>query len=601
MTAAASVVVALALALAVPATGQASWIDLARTMAAPWPGIQRPDGALPDYLDAVSDAYGGWGETRYGDATMGYALLQTGLRDGDARSTEAGLRAVNYATTRVWELPSVFEQMAVAAAYNLTRGRPELEGSRVQWAAWLQRRRTVRLQYEYHFGNHWLVDAVSVLELRQSGLRAAARGTVPGGGPPTRRRGGVRLISRSARRRAIRLVNVRVPRIVRAGRPFVLSDRPDNPIAYHGLSVGLYARAVRLLGRRAAPAARRVVRQTAQTAALISAPNGDSGYFGRSQGHAWALSGTAYGAELAASLRSGSPRERERAHGVAQRALARLQSEYPVGPAGQLITPALAEDLAAGARGLDVYAGAPDMAGLALMLLNWTLELAPDEQAAGSLPADRRLQATISQEEGRFAVVRRRRTWFAVKMTRSERGLQAPDLRYDAGLALALTRVGGEWRELVPQRPRNGARSPTTAGPMLLGKGRGRFHGDSIRVQPSGQVVVRGEFRRGRGRRPRSATIVHRPLRCGVALTFAARRGTYYRLSAFFSRPPQITPTGASDGSQLVVASASLSSMRLAPGTLASGERARLWRVDIRLHARTARRVGLRFTAVDCA
>ena len=217
-------------------------------MAAPWPAVQRPDGALADYLDAVSGSYGGWGETRYGDATMGYALLQTGLRDGDAAVTQAGLRAVTFATTRQWDQPSVFEQMAVAAAYNLTRGQPGFEQARAQWEGWLRRRRTVRLQYEYHFGNHWLVDAVGVLELRQSGLRS---GALPGDRPPAGQLRGVPLVSRWARRRALRLINKRVPRIVRAGTPWVLSDRPDNPIAYHGLSIGLYARAVHLLGRRA--------------------------------------------------------------------------------------------------------------------------------------------------------------------------------------------------------------------------------------------------------------------------------------------------------------------------------------------------------------
>ena len=445
--------------------------------------------------------------------------------------------------------------MAVAAAYNLTRGRPELEQARAQWAVWLRGHRTIRLQYSYHFGNHWLVDAVTVLELRQSGLRS---GALPAAPPPLGQRRGRPLVSRWARRHAIRLINKRVPRIVRAGTPWVLSDRPDNPIAYHGLSVGLYARAVHLLGRRASPGARRVVRQTVQTAALVTAPNGDSGYFGRSQGLAWSLSGVAYAAERAAQLRAGSRRDRARAHGVAQRALARLAAAYPVGKDGQLITPALAQDLAAGARGLDVYAGGPDMAGLTLMLLNWTIELGADERARAFLPADRPLRATVSQEDGRFAVVRRGRTWFAVKMTRSERGLQAPDLRYDAGLVLALRRSGGVWRELVPQRPRNGGLRPRSAGPVLLGKrGPAFFHGDSIRVRRGGKRARPRRVPQARrspvGRRRRRAPGEALRRRAHVP-SRAARAG--YRLSAFFSSPPQLTPTGASDGFQRVVASA---------------------------------------------
>ena len=581
---------AAVLLLSLPASAHASgWSELARTMAAPWPAVQRADGSLPDYLDAVSGAYGGFPDTRYGNALTGYALLQTGLREGDARITRAGRRALNFARRpgRVWKRPSVFEQLAVAGAYNLARGRPRLAQARARWARWARGFRTVRLQDELGYGNHWLVDAVTVLELRRSGLRSSRPGSIAGGGAAT------------ARRRAVELINVRIPRMDRAGGGFVLSDPPDYPIAYHGLSLGLYARAVRLLGGRASAAARRVLREAVRTAALVTAPNGDSTYFGRSQGQAWPLPGIAYGAELSARLPGSSRRDERHAHGVAQRALARLAAAYPVGAGGPLITPALAQDLAAGARGLDVYSGAPAMAGLTLVLLNWTLELGAVENAPGSLPADRPLRASISQGAGRFAVVRRGRTWFAVRMTRSERGTQAGDLRYDAGLALALTRVAGEWRELVPQRPRRGFAGPRSAGPLLLDGGPGRFYGDSIRTRGDGSVRVLGEFRRAGG--PQPASIVYRPLPCGVALAFSARGGSAYRLSAFFSGPPRLSRgIGAADATQQVVASADRVGLRLVPGTLASGERAHLWRVDIVLRARSARRVGARFTAVGC-
>jgi hypothetical protein len=586
--------VVAALLLSLPASGRASgWSDVARSMAAPWPEIQHTSGSMPDYLDAVSAAYGGYRGSRYGDAMLGYALLQTGLREGDARFTAAGVRALTSATLpgRVPEPPSVFEHMAVASAYNLTRANPELAGPRAQWALWLHTRTTVRLQYDDRYrGNHWLVDAVAVLELERTGLVSGVPGTILGSGAAT------------ARRRAVELINVQVPRMARAGRPFVLSDPPDNPIAYHGLSLGLYARAVHLLGHRAAPAARRTLRQAVRAAALMTAPNGDSSYFGRSQGQAWALSGTAYGALLAVALRVVPRREQASAQGVARRALARLRSAYPVTSRGQLITPALAADLPAGARGLDEYAGASDMAGLALALLNWTLDLRPDENSPAALPADRALRATISQDDGRFAVVRRGRTWFAVKMTRSVRPHQARDLRYDAGLALALRKGARGWRELVPQRPRNGDAGPPSAGPVLLGGAPRYFHGRSIDTRGDGSVRVAGDFRRlGGGRRRRPAAVVHRPTPCGVSLAFNARRADAYRLSAFFSRRPRISGRGAGDGFQTIAASADRTALRLAPGTMASGERAHLWRVAVTLHARTARRVGLHFRAARCA
>jgi hypothetical protein len=85
-----------------------------------------------------------------------------------------------------------------------------------------------------------------------------------------------------------------------------------------------------------------------------------------------------------------------------------------------------------------------------------------------------------------------------------------------------------------------------------------------------------------------------------VALALVARRGERFRASAFFSRRPRVSPSGATDGSQLVVPGADRIQAQLAPGTLASGERARLWRVDFRLRARTDRRIGLRFLGTGC-
>jgi hypothetical protein len=61
----------------------------------------------------------------------------------------------------VWKRPSVFEQMA--GAYNLTRGWPGFARSRADWARWLRKVRTVRLQYGDRYRNPWLVDAATVL------------------------------------------------------------------------------------------------------------------------------------------------------------------------------------------------------------------------------------------------------------------------------------------------------------------------------------------------------------------------------------------------------------------------------------------------------
>ena len=477
-----------------PAQADASrWERLARAMAAPWPDLQEPSGRLGDYTDALPGAFGRHAGTRYGDAVSGYALIDAGLRERDPRLVQTGIRAISFATdpARRPSRPSVFEQFAVAAAYNLARrqlaGDPGFERARKRWESWLRRVRIVELQHVDRYYNHWLVDAVAVLELRRTGLRSSARKAVLGGD------------AERAGRLAEELVNVRIPGLLPQRGPAVLSDAPDNPLAYHGLSLGLYARAVHLLGRKAAPEARRVLQQGVWAAALAMAPNGSLAYFGRSQEEAWAPAGAAYAAAYTAAL-PGSPRAVATvAHTVAYRSLERLERAYPIGSGGVAIVPAIGQALRPGWRGLDGYAGAPSMGGLALMMLNWTLELRPRERSTGRLPADFRLAQTVSQGRGRLAVVRRGATWFAVKISRSGSDRYRGDLRYEAGLTYALRRSRGRWRELVPQRPRTELAGRAGAGPMLVNGGPGHFFGHAIDVGESGIVNISGEYRNAVG------------------------------------------------------------------------------------------------------
>lgn len=52
---------------------------LAREMAEPWPRLQLEEGTFPDYLHGDRPPR----STRYGEAVLGYALMQTGLREND--------------------------------------------------------------------------------------------------------------------------------------------------------------------------------------------------------------------------------------------------------------------------------------------------------------------------------------------------------------------------------------------------------------------------------------------------------------------------------------------------------------------------------------
>src|SRR5687768_1399053 len=68
-----------------PDATESRWESLARAMTAPWPENQEPSGRLGDYTDELPGAFGDHAGTRYGDAVMGYALIQAGVRERDRR------------------------------------------------------------------------------------------------------------------------------------------------------------------------------------------------------------------------------------------------------------------------------------------------------------------------------------------------------------------------------------------------------------------------------------------------------------------------------------------------------------------------------------
>jgi hypothetical protein len=554
------------------------WRSLARDIAAPWPAIQRRSGMLPDYMD---ERYG----SRYGDAMMGYGLVRTGLREGNRAMVRTGLRAVTFATRRP-RVQSSFENFAVAATYNLARAHAadyaDFRRVRAAWESWMRRSRTTRLHLPIPFGNHWLIDALAVLELRRAGVRSGAG-------------------SAASLRLARRLIDVRVPsRVSRGGA--LLSDPPDEPMAYHGLSIGFYARALQLLGRSASDRSRTTLRRMVATAAQLTAPDGDTAYWGRSLQHVWSPAATAYAAEAAALLPGTSRAERAADRALAERTLARVAREYPIGARGQWIVPSLAQDFAAARPSLEGYAGAPAMSGLALTMLNWTLDGTRSGRSGSRLPADRSLARGFSHGRARFAVVRRGRVWFAVKAAHAERPYARDDLRYAFGLVSAKLRGPGGWFDLVPQRPPLGGRPPVTVGPVLLGRGgraAGFPDGERLSIGRRGVVEVRGAYRTRGGRVVRRTAWRFSTVDCGVRLSFGARAGERLALTAFFrAGRPELSAKSASDGQQRVTVTPAPSSMSVARRTLASARDAHLHRLEIRVRASRAREVRVTFCGI---
>ena len=544
------------------------WRAVSRQLAAPWPKIQRRNGSLPDALRERRWA-------RYGNGMAGLGLLQTGIRERKRRLVRAGVRAVSAETRRVFDSLAIqeFRIWAVAEAYSLVGRRLGHWGSaraaRRRWASWLRHQRIWWLRQPL-YENKVLVEAVAVLELLRTGLRSRVPRAVLGSGRS------------EARRRAVRLINRRIPAV--ASRPgFVLSDPGPSPTAYHALSYAMYARAVRLLGRRASRRSRALLRRLGRTTSHMVAPTGDLAYWGRSQAEKWTLSAAAYG--LAATAREpGSRRASDRRyHALADRLLRRLRA-YGAGPRGEWIVPSIRQNRALGRRSLDRYSHAPEYTGLALVYLNWAIPLLPRRSAVGRIAADRPMRAVIGHGRARFAVVRQRNLWFAVR----ERGTGG--FRYDFGPIAAKRLESGVWRDIVPLRPA----AHGSTGPVLRsGRRRGTPLGTSMRVTRTGRVLIRGGFRwRNRWLRRRVRFVVE-PTDC-LSLLVSARAGDRYDFSAFLpsGRPHEVGPFYGRVGDRGAVFSEPLTSARLRRG-YASASHARLTRGRFSIRARSSRFVGM--------
>jgi hypothetical protein len=523
---------------------------LAKEMAEPWVALQLPEGTFPDYLHGDKPPR----STRYGEAVLGYALVQTGVREGDDAMIDAGLRALTWFTGRrdlQRDHPSVFANAFVAAAYNLARRKlddhPRFEDSRERWERWLRRATPLWLPDTSHYGNKYLVDALAVMELLRSGLESDEPESI--------------LAERDrSRRRAERLLNLRVPRMAqREGWPiagekaFVLSDPgAGSPPAYHGLSLGMYARGLDLLGAHATDAARRTLREVAHCSWAVTAPDGDLAYHGRSQEQGWALALAAYGLLSAASIARPAPAARLR--DLARRAVKRLRSEHGVGAKGFFITPSLRPDYR-GTHGLDSYAAAIGYSGLTLAGLNWAIDrFGEGDPPASDAPAPAAAHVRTASPRYEFTVVRNGGWWFVVKSAAS---LRAEDMRYDFGLVALKARDGADgWRDVLPPRPKT-KEGPDSAGPVLRrSRAPGLPEAESVSVARDGTVTLTGGFRTAAGTwLRRGVRFRFEPIGSGVRLIFPTERGDRIKYSVFFrerGQRPRVEDDRVFDEEQVV-------------------------------------------------
>jgi hypothetical protein len=192
------------------------------------------------------------------------------------------------------------------------------------------------------------------------------------------------------------------------------------------------------------------------------------------------------------------------------------------------------------------------------------------------------MQALLSRGDSRFAVVRTKDVWYAVRATRG--GKHPEELREDFGLmALKIRGKNGGgassgWRDVVRLRPiTRGEGDPTdSAGPVLLrDAGLKAFpFTEKATLRSDGSVVIQGGLRGAPNPFKRivarldNGTIVRAldfspgtlirqdmtyritPTRCGARIEFPAQAGDRIEYSIFLAadeRRPRITSQGVSD------------------------------------------------------
>jgi hypothetical protein len=588
-------VVAIAVSAGTPtlahAAAPARWGALAAEIAAPWPDLQNEDGTYRDYVYgggisfcAERNCYPGFGNSRYAESVLGFALLQTGLRTGDQALIDTGLRSISYIVGRTdlrEKLQTNFETWAIASAYNLARAsiptRPLFAENRARWEKWLK---TVKplllLSGDRRYFNHHLVEAVATDEVIRTGLRSKAPGAVLN--PPIRKR--VQKVALDIVNREVHGIAAQTAVHSSGDIAEILSDRPEYPLAYQGFSLGFYARAIERLGHGVTDRSRELLRRMARASWLLTAPDGDLAYAGRSHEEAWALAMTAYGAEVAARLDGLSLGERARYHALADRAMRRLDASYPVGPQGMWIVPGLARDPVRGIPALDTYAGAAIFNGLTLIFTEWARkEAGVGKRASGQLASDSDGARRINRGEDTTVTLRRGSLWFAIRQA-SDFQRRPDDLRNDFGLVALERQVGGRWRHVIPQRPKTETADryrPDSAGPLLLtGAEPAVPFGQSISAGLKAVTVTGGWRTRGNQHVRTGVRFEFQSIPdCGVRLRFPVNAGDQVEYDVFTVGDPEdvsIAGGEVTDGRQRVTYSEQPADVRLDGGYVSASD-----------------------------
>ncbi|HKP89034.1 MAG TPA: hypothetical protein VJT75_03570 [Thermoleophilaceae bacterium] len=568
--------------------------QMARQIAEPWrEGRQYGNGRFVDEVGGYSS---------YGEAVLGYALISTGLREDDSKMIGVGLKAMHYATNRYSSsggAVSVFQNMAVGLTYRLAerklRDDDRWQEIRPTVQSFMRRQPLVRLRPDNdHFANHLLVECLSVFNYVRTGMTSSTSGAILGPGREDRYR------------YAKRFIESGVPHVMaRSVRPsggdntLLLSDPPDKPLAYQGLSIGLYARAMDTIGG-GGTAAQFTLRRALEASWRLTAPDGDLSYIGRNHEEAFTLAATAYGARMAQRIAGTSSARGARYEALALRALQRLREVHMGGPAGIWPVPATAIDEEKSRSAID-HGGYAPYGGLALMFLTMLADTeAPDDSRASELFADRGGTAILGRGESLFATQRIGKLWFAVRAGAS---LDRPtDVRYDGGLVRAKRQNSdGKWFDLIPTRPRLPVDGNDSAGPLIKRDNAGTavFDGSRIRAHGKDGIGMVGNYRTLRGSPgiTRRSDERFRPIKCGVQVAFPADPGEVLEYSVYLRDTGHVERDGGKVSSDGTTVSADPKPRIVLKGEYRSATDPEVVRVRLRWSSQESQRIRVRICA----
>ncbi|MFM8527124.1 MAG: hypothetical protein ACKOBH_03270, partial [bacterium] len=233
----------------------------------------------------------------------------------------------------------------------------------------------------------------------------------------------------------------------------LISDRPDQPNAYHAFTAGNLARMIRYFEPDRRADLEELLRRAVRMSRALSTPDGDLAWAGRTTMLGWTLSYTAYAALAAANTPECDSGEAAESRGFAALLLDRLRDCYLPGASDTshdrlCLVPALQESPDAAATALDPDAAEISYSGTTLLGLEWAAGESGGEQTGPTdlvqpLPTETPLRA--------LATVRTDQLWFGV---RGQVSTQRAEPRYDLGPVAASQRTNAGWQWLLHPRPR---------------------------------------------------------------------------------------------------------------------------------------------------